>query len=497
MNSKLTVNNNLSYLPISKSFIQSMLDTTVFNSDMKSKILLVSEEAFCHLVETAYEPDEIGEITISVNTESNFSISFFDKGLPFDPSLIKEYNPDDNLTDDIEKESLGIFLIKEIADEVSWINLGKKGKELKIIFNYPEKDITETLDKEDLALFKGNEPRIKSSFYDTHRARDNEFIQVSRCIYKCYGYTYPNEDLYFPDRIKEYNEKDILISVVVTDDKNNVVGHYALERYDLGVIAECGQAVISPEHRGNDLFTKLRDFLEKEAKKLNLHGIYSQSVTTHTLSQKVNIKFQSKPFGIMLGLVPGTLKLKKMKTNISDQRVSCVYFYKAFVKPENKTYYIPDKYHKLVDFIFDNAGLEQPRYIPNSEIGDQKGRIEYKFYPSWEFGFIKVYSIGENIIDLIKQAFMYLTMKAGAKVVYLDLPMEEKGSDILINAAKEIGFIFAAVALSALNGKDSFRMQYINCQLDLSVIQIVEDFNIIYDFIKNEFSNSSQKLINV
>jgi len=65
--------------------------------------------------------------------------------------------------------------------------------------------------------------------------------QVSRLVYKTYGYTYPNEDLYYPETVKMLNESGRLISIVAMDISNNkIVGHYAIEMYDNPFVAELG-----------------------------------------------------------------------------------------------------------------------------------------------------------------------------------------------------------------------------------------------------------------
>ena len=63
-------------------------------------------------------------------------------------------------------------------------------------------------------------------------------------------------------------------------------------------IAERGIAVVSPSHRGRGLMEKMRVLLEDEAKRVGLVGVYSQAVTLHTRSQRVNEDFGSKVCGI-------------------------------------------------------------------------------------------------------------------------------------------------------------------------------------------------------
>ena len=112
--------------------------------------------------------------------------------------------------------------------------------------------------------------------------RPEEAIQVSQCIYRAWGYSYPNDDLYYPDRIVHLNATGELVSIVAVDAAGNVVGHYALERPDLGPIAETAQAVVSPAHRGRKLMERMRTFLEAQAGRLGLVGVYGQPVSSHT-----------------------------------------------------------------------------------------------------------------------------------------------------------------------------------------------------------------------
>ena len=486
MEATLIVQNNLDYLPICQSFITSILEKTSFEKKFAKKIILVVEEAFCHLIDTAYEQGETGEIKIKATIFDTLEISFFDKGLPFEPSIVNEYNPKENPFLKFDTKSFGIFLIKEIADKVQWINLGRNGKELKIIFNLPEKDITETLNKSDLTPYTEDVTKQENVSYDIHKIRENEYVKVARCIYKTYGYSYPNEDLYFPERIKRHNENGTLISVIATEN-DEVVGHYALERYDLGKIAESGQAVVIPKHRGHNLLDKMRSYLEDEAVKLKLHGIYSQPVTNHTLSQQVNRNYNSKPFGLTLGLVPKSLSFKKSKTAVRfEERISCMYYYKALMSPGKKIFYIPEKYEKIISAIYSNANFPTPQIINKSEIQSESGIVEYNFYPVWNFGVIKVKKTGKDNFNVIKQAFFSL-LKSGAEMIYLELPVEQTGCDNVINDSNNFGFIFSGVAPSALDGKDVFRMQFINADLDISKLKILgEDADIIYDFIREE-----------
>ncbi|HSF56808.1 MAG TPA: hypothetical protein VLD83_01930, partial [Candidatus Binatia bacterium] len=63
--------------------------------------------------------------------------------------------------------------------------------------------------------------------------RSEDAAGVTRLVQGVYGDSYYPRDLYSPDEIVRLNEAEKLVSVVALD-AGQVIGHYALERPDLG-----------------------------------------------------------------------------------------------------------------------------------------------------------------------------------------------------------------------------------------------------------------------
>lgn len=76
-----------------------------------------------------------------------------DKGLPYEPNLVPEFNIEENLEHEAAS-GLGSLLMRKSVDEVSFHNLGREGKELHLFTKYlPFKDITEYHSPEELEAF--------------------------------------------------------------------------------------------------------------------------------------------------------------------------------------------------------------------------------------------------------------------------------------------------------------------------------------------------------
>src|SRR5262245_34965996 len=85
--------------------------------------------------------------------------------------------------------------------------------------------------------------------YTIRRLCSSDAVGVARLVDLVYGDTYYPPDLYDPEKIVRRNEMGQLVSIVALDSASQVVGHYALERPNLGAVAEASDAIVLPEHR--------------------------------------------------------------------------------------------------------------------------------------------------------------------------------------------------------------------------------------------------------
>jgi RimJ/RimL family protein N-acetyltransferase len=314
---KLVIPSYKKFLPLLSSFIT--VSTKVFDAqEIKNNIELCAEEAFIYILKNSYQ-EENGdiEITIEIN-DTHFILSFIDTGLPIDIAFPKQVKQG---LASIEIAELELILIKRFSNKAEWLNHGKGGREFKLYFKLPQKAIFTFPKLEEETHFE-----VSIDDIEIKRFQKQWAIQISQIIYKAYGYSYPNEDLYYPERIIALNETGQLISVVAYDKKRDtIVGHYALERDNLGSVAEIGQAVVSPQYRGFGLMKIIRLKTQEVGKSLGLDGIMSKPVTVHLFSQKTNEKLGAVPVG--MGFAVSPVKKFKAITIDSTQRGSCMYYY--------------------------------------------------------------------------------------------------------------------------------------------------------------------------
>jgi anti-sigma regulatory factor (Ser/Thr protein kinase) len=96
------------------------------------RLELMVEEACMNVIEHAFDPGESGFFDVVVlRKPGQVVVAVEDQGLPFD---FRKF--------DADKESgLGVMLMKAFADEIHFLNLGRRGKRVELVKNLPYKDV--------------------------------------------------------------------------------------------------------------------------------------------------------------------------------------------------------------------------------------------------------------------------------------------------------------------------------------------------------------------
>ncbi len=198
---KLTLPNDLSYLPVARACVREAAQKFAFAGGDLDHIDLALEEAVSNVIEHAFDAGE--ESTFDLIVESfarGLRLIIKEKGIPFDPSLLPRYNPEKVLEEGTS--GMGMFLMQEVMDEVSFRNLGPEGKETHLIKFRRDKNIEECLPAAELAPEPQAPPPLARKIdYDIRGILPGEAIEISRCAYKTHGYTFFDDHIYYPERV--------------------------------------------------------------------------------------------------------------------------------------------------------------------------------------------------------------------------------------------------------------------------------------------------------
>jgi serine/threonine-protein kinase RsbW len=452
---RITVVAKLEFLPAVMAFVRETSHKLGLSGNEAERLELVVEEACVNVLENAFDPDEPGTYDVIIQRgPGQIKIAVQDQGLPFD---FRKYEAE-------QESSLGVILMKAFADKVNFLNLGRDGKRVELIKNLPCQDISAYVSADDKVL-SPTEPELPADIPITIRKTEpDDAVKLARCIYRCYGYSYPIDYVYYPDRVKEFLEGKLLLSYIALNPEGEVIGHIAIRRENLRAhVGDGGTAVVDPRYRGNGFLGKLiLDFAEY-ALKSDMYGVYSEAVTIHPFSQKASIAMGGFETGVLLGFAPGDIKFKKIEFEI-PQRQSAMLMYTSGDREPARDIYPPMHHEAIIRDIYGKGRLK--RNIIS--VSDYKERIEVTAHAAVnvqviaEFGqaYMQVTQFGADLEELVKFRLNELCLRR-VDCIYLDLPLCNPATQKAVAALEMLGFFFSCI-IPELDEGDVLRLQYLN-----------------------------------
>ncbi|MDQ3815767.1 MAG: ATP-binding protein [Armatimonadota bacterium] len=477
---ELMLPNQESILHLARNYVRELSSLADLPDEQAQAMVQAAGEACANVIDHAFAPGESGTFTVIGEIKpTELAISVCDQGMPFAATITPDGSlPRDNSPARISASG-GLSMIAKAVDKAQWINHGRSGKELRLVKYRPDTDVREEAEQEQLAQFKSDEPLAPEQEYTIRRLQPDDAVGVARIIYRTYGYTYLHEDCYHPERLARLNETGELVSIVAVDASGEVVGHYALERPGMTKVAERGMAVVSPAHRGRDLMQRMRVCLEEEARRVGLIGSYSQAVTHHTYSQRVNEEFGSHVCGIILAGSPRTLVFKQWKSEELPQRISWVIYYDYVTPPAPAVVYAPAHHREILQRIYAGVGASVEFAEPpaGDNAPDEYGEISVSYDPGMDSGMIRVKKVGADSDVEVRRARRDLCEVAGAEAVYLHLPLSQPGTPELCRAVEEEGFFFSGLGPQFAADGDVLVLQFLNVEpFDTGLVKLASPF---------------------
>ncbi len=310
------------------------------------------------------------------------------------------------------------------------------------------------------------------SNYTIRRLRPEDAAGVSQCVRAVYGEHYiVHTEFYHPEQIVQLNETGHLISVVALDAAQEVVGHYALERPELGPVAESGAAMVLPEHRHHQLLERMRQPLEEEAHTLGLLGLFGRVVTSHVFSQMAVERFGELPCALLLGRSPSTFH---SLTETLPQRMSNLIYFKYLRPAAEVVLAVPAWHREMCMRIYGQFGIVIDFLESAPVTGPGEHRVH--FHPEMQRLTIQVLRVGTDTPREIGRIRHEYCTAGRAEVVYVELPLAQAGTPEVCQRVEAEGFFFSGVAPRFFADGDALRLQYLTVDLDTSRLQLENSF---------------------
>jgi len=479
---RLTVPCDLACLGIVQSFVQESALLFGFHKEDLPKIELAVEEAVVNVVEHAFSDDD-DPATFDIITERTplgIGIIIREKGIPFDPNRLPDFDRATDI-DQVSTSGMGVFLMRESMDEVSFHNLGPEGKETRLVKYLPHQDIETYLRPEERDEETSDKPRtltVKENCVYTVRAmQPEEAIEVSRCAYKTHGYTFFDDLIYYPDRLIEMNRAGEMVSSVAVTEDHEFMGHAALVYLEPGArIAEYTFVFVSQIFRNQGCMTRLCQYLVSAPKPHPLKGIYSYSVANHEFTQRGILKLGFRDCGILLATSPATWKFKGI-AEPNEQRISVVLSFYFLETPSPRKIYAPEHHIGVIKHIYENIFSPHTFVAPDHPepcFDDRASKIQTHIYAVENCASITVSRYGSDIFQEIKVILRELCLKQIA-AIDLFLPLEDPNTWFVTADLEKLGFFFSGILPETPTG-DTLILQYLNnINLDYEQVHVYSD----------------------
>ena len=409
-----------------------------------------------NVIDHAFESDEEGRYDVYVlRRPGQVVIAIEDRGLPFDYAPLQ----------DASDTALPDMLHRSFADEVRFVNLGPCGNRVELIKHLPHADVREHLSENEYHRTTRAPAAPEDTPLEVRMMRPEESFELSRCVYRSYGYSYDWNDIYYPDRIRELQKSGLMHSCVALTPEGEFVGHLALtlERPDLPV-GEAGQAVVDPRFRGHRLFERMKTFLAERAKEWGMYGLYSEATAVHPYSQKGNLHLGAKETGYLLGYIPASVSYKGIDEDRKERRESVALFYmRVNAEPEREAY-PPVVYQESVRRVIKHNGLR--RIIQNISEPEMpsSSRVSVNVRRDHNLAFLRVEEPGADLGELVRLRLRELCLHR-VDCIYVDLPLCNPATVQAGAGLRDLGFFFGGIIPEAHGGAasgDVLRLQYLN-----------------------------------
>lgn len=427
---------NKNYIPALTGFVRSIAEKFQLSRDEGLKLELITEEAALSIIENSFSKGQKGFYEVAVKyLPGKLKICFVDKGKPFD----FEEHIDDN-------ENIGAILIKAFADEISFNNLGKDGKEIIVTKKIP------------LQVYNNQniEQNFAGKFEDVYNddlvyqfMQPEQALEFTQFVFKNYEYDYPYDSVYYPETRKELLEIGALDACVVLNKKNEIVGHIALKLNNPdSMVGELHEVIIDKRYPFKKIYSSMKDYLFNYSAEMGLYGVYYST------------GFMENNFQEETGL----LEVPEVAFILFENSIENILYFKKLNNSPDLTIYPPLHHQNIVNQIYKRLNIK--RIMVSADLKSlllhlpQQTNLALNISSETKTALIDIVEYGNDFIVKIKSLLNELTNNQIINVI-MDLPLSNPVTQVNCAILEAEGFFFSGILPEYQKIGDVLRLQYI------------------------------------
>lgn len=445
---KITTSTELYEIAPLQCFIKKLAEHFGVQKDKLLHIEVIVEEIFVGISNHALNNDENATIEVGIsNRPGQLLIRFDFYGVPYGYDID---HPED------EQSMLSMSIIHALCSSFKVDYRGKSGQSitLTIDIDMPEPECSD--------VEKLNTKELATDEVTLRRITDDDMESLVQCLYYVFGYSYSAADMYNADAIRQKHRDGLYEGFVAVNSKGKIVAHAGMLKSKASdVISECGQAFVMSQYAKRRLFFTLKQNLLNYAHECGQYGVFSNAITGHPYSQRVNVELGCVETALELGYVPNSVE-SMIKRKGEGDRQSTMFYFKPTDKGNSQTIYVPQCHADIVKENYHRLGLDRKVEIADSSaaLNYPHSVIETNFNTVWGQVIISISQYSSQ--DFVKsvEAILRQAMGVGAEVAYFRVPITSGQAPAIISTLqKECGFFYSGITPYSGKNGDEMKMQ--------------------------------------
>lgn len=459
---RVTVTADRDVLPAVRAFLRELAAPLGLSPASLDRLAQSVDAVAGNVIDRGFAPGQAASLdVVFLRRPGQFVVAVEDRGRPFDFATL---------------ESGDAPQISNEAGRLRFLNLGSRGNRVEIAEPLPFPDIAAYIDTGRAAAVPAQPSEPSTAPVTLRLMTPDDAIAVARCTYSVYGYTLPDEYLYYPDRLREMLEGGLLEVVVGTTPDGEVVCYLTCEVEHAGApVGYMEEGLVDPRFRHHGLLEDMLRFMQGRATERGMLGLYGEAVTVHPYSQKSNLALGFTETGVQLGDEAAAVDFKGIESEAVKARSATIINFLKLDPARSRTVYPPAHHRAMIERVYERGAFR--REVREAPAAGDPARAEVRVdvSPEWSEASIRVIAFGDDLPDVVRFHLRELCLKR-IDWICVDLPLSDPGAGRWCAAIEALGFFFAGV-IPDLIGDDVLRLQFLNeVEADVASAQLASAF---------------------
>jgi len=267
---------------------------------------------------------------------------------------------------------------------------------------------------------------------------------VANLFFSVYGEGYPVKTYLDPDKLREENAAERVISSVARTENGDIVGHNALyNSAPYQGVYESGSGAVHRNYRGgHGIFSRLVTHGMKVAESFNVELIFGEPVCNHVFSQKLVHGIGAVTMGVEMDLMPA----EAYETEGSAAgRVTSLFALVKTIKSKPHGVYLPERYAEIMKDLYGEMAKEREIALSVQSLpANVSTRIVTQHFDFARVARLAVWEMGEDFIGKFNEIETDMRDK-NVTVIQAWLNIGRPWVGRAVEALKKRGYFFGGV----------------------------------------------------